>query len=303
MFLKHMEDEELWSIEKLSNFYGTSLIRTKSVLLLMQKRHDVISKDESRMYALLDMEVPAPTSIVEQYKVAPMLKVPPLLMALHDKHKADKTLTMEALIAGYNESIAGVEGKDPLTLTLTPAQLDEALWIVKDHLGRQNDTEVAAKYQLQDILEMKAGDVDVTFREAEHDFSTSKAFNATNYPSQHRFKSFEDNYYPRLVGDSHVVRQEIELLKRVEFETKAQLEHDMEYYERMYAVKTPDEVLEEVRTRPLPVELKSHTPPSADKPMSRWKIAFQDLSLSAVPKTKTTIRVPERTVMRTRKGE
>lgn len=300
MYLKYMEDQEKHSFENLSVEYGTSLIRTKAVVYLMQKRHELITQAEAELYAMLEEEPPKNENATNKFKLAPKLNPPPVLASLFAKHREDKTVPLSVLISAYNETNA-TEEKPPLTLS--EEKLKEAFRLLAHHGSRARNVQEKAEEEAEDIEEAKFAGVDVRFREASSPYKTSKAFNALHYPSEHRTKSFEDNYYPPLHGDSAAKRHEFNLLARVEHETKAQLEHDMEYYERTYAVKTPEEALAEVRTTPLPSALKFHQPPSSEKPISRWKIAFQDLSQSAVPKTKTTVRVPDRTVIRTRKGE
>jgi len=302
MYLKYMEDQEKYSFENLSVEYGTSLIRTKAVVYLMQKRHELITQAEADLYAMLEEEPPKNenSSGISKFKLTPKLNPPPVLASLFAKHREDKTVPLSVLISAYNETNATDE-KPPLMLS--EEKLKEAFRLLAHHGSRARNVQEKAEEEREDIEEAKFAGVDVRFSEASSPYRTSKAFNATHFASEHRSKSFEDNYYPPLHGDSAAKRHEFNLLARVEHETKAQLQHDMEYYERTYAVKTPEEALAEVRTTPLPSALKFHEPPSSDKPISRWKIAFQDLSQSAVPRTKTTVRVPDRTVIRTRKGE
>lgn len=303
MYLRYMEDQEKWSFEKLSTAYGSSLIRTKAVIYLMQKRHEMISQDEDKLYALLEMENPnkIENSTLSKFKVVPKLNAPPVLASLYTKHLDDTAVPLSVLISAYNESLSPEGGKP--ALLISEQELKAAFRVIKSHLTREDNVQGANEDEAEDIEECKAAGMDVSFHEAGTKFRTSKAFNVANYPSEHRNKSFEDNYYPPLAGDSAAKRHEFNLLKRVQSETKAQLEHDMEYYERMYAIKTPQEALQEVKTAPLPPALQSKTPVDPNAPARRWKIAFQDLSTSAVPKTKTGLRVPDRTVIRTRKGE
>jgi hypothetical protein len=44
MYKKYKHDPINWSIQNLSNHYGTSLERTRAVLFLMQKRDEEIAK-------------------------------------------------------------------------------------------------------------------------------------------------------------------------------------------------------------------------------------------------------------------
>lgn len=303
MYLKYMEDPEKWSFENLSTAYGSSLIRTKAVIYLMQKRHEMISQDEDKLYALLEMENPNKIegSTLSKFKVVPKMDPPPVLASLYAKHLDDVAVPLSVLISAYNESLSPEGGKP--ALILSEQELKAAFRILKSHLTREDNVQGANEEEAEDIEECKAAGMNVAFYEAGTKFRTSKAFNVANYPSAHKSKSFEDNYYPPLAGDSAAKRHEFNLLKRVQSETKAQLEHDMEYYERVYAIKTPQEALQDAKTAPLPAALQSKTPVAPDAPARRWKIAFQDLSTSAVPKTKTGLRVPDRTVIRTRKGE
>lgn len=303
MYLRYMEDQEKWSFENLSTTYGSSLIRTKAVIYLMQKRHELISQDEDKLYTLLEMENPnkIENSTLSKFKVVPKLNPPAVLASLYAKHQDDVAVPLSVLISAYNESLSPEGGKP--ALIISEPDLKKAFQIIKSHLTREDNVQGANEEEAEDIEECKEAGMNVSFQEAGTKFRTSKAFNVANYPAEHRNRSFEDNYYPPLAGDSAAKRHEFNLLKRVQSETKAQLEHDMEYYERVYAIKTPQEALQEVKSAPLPRALQSKSPVPADAPVRRWKIAFQDLSTSAVPKTKTGLRVPDRTVIRTRKGE
>lgn len=308
MFKKYMSDRNTWSIENLAKQYGTSLIRTQAIVLLMQRRHDMISNDEQRLKGLLDESVASDMESskgkeVQDLKIQPVLNVPPELEKLYAKHQEDKTVSLELLISSYNDNLSE-SGDEAKRLVLGEKELKEAFQIITKHARRQENLLANFEDLEEDIEEAREADVDVsTFRESPSSYRTNKAYNYSNKKDRHVRRSFTENYYPNMANDEVAKREELVLLQRIEKETKAQLEHDMDYYERVYSIQTPTERVEEARTAPLPEALQYHSSPRAEAPMSRFKLAFQDLSQCSVPQTKTSVRVPARSVIRTRKGE
>jgi hypothetical protein len=305
MFLKYMGNQEQWSLENLAKAYGTSLIRTKAVILLMQRRHAMIVGDEKRLRDLLEdgnnVEEKA-SSDVSALRVRPDFTVPAPLKALYAKHLEDKTVAMDVLISSYNETVSEVDGGT--RVSIGEKDLKTAFSIIARHAQRRENLEEALAEQEEDLEECRAAGIDVaTFRESPTEFGTSKAANYSNRKDKHIRRTFQDTYYPNLQNDEGAKREELKLLQRIERETKAQLQHDVEFYERLYSARSPAQRLEEARSTALPVALQHHQPKREGAPMSRFKIAFQDLSLSAVPQTKKHLRVPDRTVVRTRNGQ
>lgn len=308
MYKIYMQDPSEATFENLSKKYGTSLIRTKAVILLMSKRHAMISEDEAKLHALVqgaDGSV-APASAegaIQSIKVAPTLNAPQVLKDLYVKHVEDQSVPLGLLLTSYNEAIS--EEQAGRRLTMKEEELRQAFRIMSRHAIRQENMEEWQREMDEDMEECEDWGIDTsTFRESPTEFSTSKAYNYTHHRSKHRVRSFEAAYYPQIVTDDNVKATELALLKKVAFETKAQLQHDMEFYERMYSTKSAAQHVEDAKKETVPAALQYHQPPRPEAPMSRFKLAFQDLSKCAVAKNKTgQMRIPDRTVMRTRKGE
>jgi hypothetical protein len=303
MFTKYMQDPKEWSFENLSKRYGSSLIRTKAIILLMQRRHNMIANDEATLRRLSGEKNVVVSDDASNLRIRPgCLVVPRVFDALRWKHEADNDIPLDELIASYNNELEQ-SGRGGEKATFGEEELEEAFTIMAKHIIAETTYKTSQKveeYEKKGLLEEY---ISTKFQETPSQFHTSKASNYLNRPNKHIHGSFQDNYFPNITGDEDVRREEMRLLKRIEFETKAQLEHDVEYYERRYNLKEPADAIQDARTAPLPSALQYYRPPPAGMPLSRWKIAFQDLSQSAVPKTKQGLRVPDRTVMRTRAGE
>lgn len=301
MFTKYMQDQDQWSYQNLSKHYGSSLIRTKAIILLMQRRHNMIAEAESTLRRLAGEEA-GQKEASGALKLLPIVDIPATLRALYAKHKEDVSVPLGALISAHNDALTE-SGSSEKRITIEEADLKAAFDIIARITQRQENFEEATEAQEEEIEDLHGDLIETDFRESPTEFRTSKAHNYLNRPNKHVRQSFQHNYYPTMASDKNAKREEVRLLQRIEEETKAQLEHDVEYYERKYALQNPAEALQEARSTPLPAALQHHQPPASDAPLSRWKIAFQDLSQSAVPKTKKSLRVPDRTVIRTRAGE
>lgn len=307
MYKLYMEDPTEQAFLDISKKYGTSLIRTKAVIVLMSKRHTMISEDEAKLHALVNggkepEVVESAEGSVQTWKIAPAFNAPQVLKDLHVKHVEDQTVPLGLLISSYNEQFT--EEQESQKLTMSEEDLRQAFRIMSRHAMRQQNFQEWLGDVDFSLEECEEWGVDHTFRESPSEFNTNKAYNYTHHRSWHKFQSFEASYYPNIVIDDRVKAAELALLRKVAFESKAQLEHDFEFYERRYSPRSAEERVADAKDAPLPAELQYHQP-RPDAPMSRFKLAFQDLSKSAVPKNKTTgrMRVPDRTVIRTRKGE
>jgi hypothetical protein len=295
MYLMHMQNPEENTIETLSKLYGTSLERTTAIIFLMRKRHEFIAADVEKIKAFFPSGEASSSSSEVQY-VTPGLDVPAPLMKLYNTHLADASTPIADLLAAHNASCAE---KDEAGLGgISEEQLKDLFAIVKKH-GFRHAAQDKHNQMMQGKLD-RAQEIGVdvnTFRETARAYRSSKASNASAPMSKHVTRSFQDLYYPDMLRDGTAKSVEKRLLQRIERETRAQLEHDVEHYEKMYS----DEAQ-------LPPVLEQHeaplTPPSsAAAPLSRWRLAFQDLSANASgSESPGQLRVPARTIVRTRTG-
>jgi len=295
MYLMHMQNPEENTIETLSKLYGTSLERTTAIIFLMRKRHEFIAADVEKIKAFFPSGDAAPSSSEVQY-VTPGLDVPAPLMKLYNTHLADGSTPIADLLSVHNAACA--EKSEPGLTGVSEEQLKDLFAIIKKHGFRRAAQEQQNQMMQEKLDRAQEAGVDVnTFRETARAYRSGKASNASAPMSKHVTRSFQDLYYPDLLRDGTAKAAEKRLLLRIEKETRAQLEHDVDHYERMYSDQAP-----------LPPVLQQHEAPlippsSADAPLSRWKLAFQDLSTNASgSESPGQLRIPGRTIVRTRTG-
>jgi len=395
MFSLHIDDPERWSIQKLSQHYGTSLERTSAVIFLMQSRHDLIMGDLRKIFNYFpedenlqrSCDLSGTPGVSRVVHVSPgdfMKLVPASLLELFNLYTSRRNGSSERSVGGRdlisNDDEKGTKdsASDSLSSLLTELQQqgDDLKWgfmksmeeenvlellnMIERHSRSQYVQEYYEQHMAEKIGRAREMGVDVnTFREPARSYRSSKATNITTPSSQHVTRSFQLLYYPDLLRDDTARSAQVRLLKRIEQETKAQLEHDVEYYENMYGLtpgtreidtginggmsEAPVDVAGSASgggtsagwSPALPSSLQQHEPlprvaatgtalsssagsGTDDRATlkSRWKLAFQDLSLdmmsemgrgsggstAAAAPVEKSMRIPARTVIRTRNG-
>lgn len=150
--------------------------------------------------------------------------------------------------------------------------------------------------------------IDTTFTETPTRYQRNRTTNFTT--KNHAPRSFQAFYEPDFFRDDDAESVRKRLLTRIEKETKAQLEHDVEYYEKTFGEKG-DKLKGDPSAGPTAVSTEfkydSITLHAVKNPtFSRWKIGFIDKSINRNAKgvllQRNGLLAPPRTVIRTRKG-
>lgn len=320
IYMKYMEDQQLYSFRNLSQEYGTSLERTKAIVLLMKQRNDLISRDQ---LILLKYDNP---DYNEKPVVSgePFLDVPDKFMDLHLIYKNDITISIENLLKIYNENCETEEAH----IKLEEAQVKEILEIIEDHEHRSDTLEAyeeVMKEKIERAVE-KGADISI-FRETRSAYQRSKSANYVTKSNKHVPRSFQALYYPSFLRDESIEAAEARLLRRVAQETEAQLQHDIEYYEEAYNPKEQQQVStnddddnnkEDLKNDSNNINIQKDSRflqyhhvklQTTDKEsFSRWKIGFVDTSINRLNARKLkkeqpdAVAIPPRTVIRTRNG-
>lgn len=321
IYMKYMEDQELYSFRNLSQEYGTSLERTKAIVLLMKQRNDLISRDQ---LILLKYDNPdyneKPVVSAE-----PFLDVPEKFMNLYSIYIEDITISIENLLKIYNENCETEEAH----IKLEEAQVKEILEIIEDHQHRFETLE-AYEEVMEDKIERaveKGADLSI-FRETRSAYQRSKSANYVTKSNKHVPRSFQALYYPSFLRDESIEAAEARLLRRVAQETEAQLQHNIEYYEEAYNPKEQqvstnindddDNNKEDLKNDSNNINIQKDSRflqyhhvklQTTDKEsFSRWKIGFVDTSINRLNARKLkkehpdAVAIPPRTVIRTRNG-
>ena len=262
MYSKYKQDPEQWSVTALSKAYGTSMERTKAVLLLLEQREQL-----KKERGLLDM----PDEWFEIHKKfeeftnspTPTSPATEASAALHDgadvasedasgqDHKENSEANGEnGLPAPQSplERVASEYGK-------SEALIQEILDKVDEHKFRQAQVEAYEEHMEEKISKLEARGVDTSFRE-------------TGGSAR---RSITDDYYPALFGDdAGFERARRELMEKIESETKATVTEDVDARPAFLRSNTASKY-----------DLPSDMPNEAGVPtqqLSRWKFAFRDLS-------------------------
>lgn len=154
--------------------------------------------------------------------------------------------------------------------------------------------------------------INTTFSETPTMYKRNRTTNFTT--KNHAPRSFQAFYEPNFFRDDEAESVRKRLLTRIEMETKAQLEHDVEYYEKTFGGKVQqsgDKLKGDPSAGPTAAvtEFKygSVTLHAVKNPaFSRWKIGFIDKSINRNAKGallhRNSLLAPPRTVIRTRRG-
>ena len=163
--------------------------------------------------------------------------------------------------------------------------------------------------------------VDTTFTETPTRYQRNRTTNFTT--KNHAPRSFQAFYEPDFFRDDEAEFVKKRLLARIEKETKAQLEHDVEYYEKTFNGGKGQQSGDKLKGDPSATGPSTTTAAAAastefkyasvtlhavkNPVFSRWKIGFIDKSINRNAKGvsllhRNSILAPPRTVIRTRKG-
>jgi len=155
--------------------------------------------------------------------------------------------------------------------------------------------------------------VNTTFTETQTRYKRNRTTNFTT--KRHARRSFKAFYEPEFFHDDEAESVRKRLLTRIENETKAQLEHDVEYYEKTFGGQeqsglslSQDDLTIGGAYTSTKFKYDSVTLHAVKNPtFSRWKIGFIDKSINRNAKKDVILHpngllAPPRTIIRTRKG-
>lgn len=259
IYARHVSDPEKWTLAALSQHYHTSLDRTKSVIVLMHRRYEMIRAKGfavhiDKQHFTVTVEVPAPWR------------------ELYQKHLEDPTKDAEAVLQSHNEAVQ----EERLKLRINGEQAKQIIETVKDHERRSKNLD-AHNAHMEEVLSLLA----------QRGVNTNFAETANDVVMKGGKKSLKDSYYPSLFGDEDLEAQREKLLKRIANETKARVEFNAEYFEEKFAPAAGNTLTKgEKKTSP--------------ETVSRWKMAFRDLSQIDTQAGQNDVT---RTLIRSRRGE
>ena len=262
MYARHILQPEEWSVSALSQRYRTSIDRTKAVIVLMHKRYEMMRSK--------GFNVKIEGGNGESVKPHMVVEIPPVWKGLYEKYKEDPTKEAAQVLQAYNESIGDNEA---LKADMSAEKAKEIVETMKDHERRMHNLETHNNLMEDIVQKLRAKGIDSQrFQETANDVHLTG-----------NKKSLKDSYYPSLFGDDNFEEMKASLAKRIAAETKAHIEHNVEYYNEKFNSNNSS-------------DKKVTSPDNA----SRWKLAFRDLSkvdFQAGTLDTTT------TMIRSRKGE
>ena len=287
MYKRHKQDPVKWSISRLSQQYGATLDRTKAILFLMRKREEVMTKEKV-------LDIPAAWhEIYERYSAPP----PPAAAAPKAAAAADASAKPESDAAAGEAAApaAGAEGAPSAAASpdtsnskealaneygLSVTEVGDIIDRMRRHTQRQKNVEANSEYQEEILGRLADSGVDISFRET---------------ATAPRKISIKEDYYPTLFGDDGLEAAKKELLDRIAAETKAEI---IDFQETLFApsLATVKDTEDSDSASAQPALDATATPPNMagvkTDHLSRWKIAFRDLSW----------RRTQPTLIRTRRG-
>ena len=280
MYKRHKADPLQWSISKLSQHYGATLDRTKAVLFLMQKREELMIQEKVAdippMWHEIFQRFSAPAA-------APAIAAPATGAAPVTPADADAAQTQVG--AEGSLAAAGTEASPPPLASdskeslakefgLSVSEVGDIVARMQRHIHRQKNVDANTTYIEKIVKNFEQVGVDTSFRE------TATA------PKR---ASIKEDYYPTLFGDDGLDAAKKELLDRIAAETRAEI---VDFQSTLFAnsgaespVSDTDMQLKNEAAPPNKAGVKTDS-------LSRWKIAFRDLSW----------RRTQPTMIRTRRG-
>lgn len=277
MYKRHKADPQQWSISKLSQHYGATLDRTKAVLFLMQKREELMVKEKVADIPPMWHEIfqrfstPATAPPV----AAPATEAAPVTPADTDAAKTQAAAEESPASAGTEALSPAADSKESLAkeFGISVSEVGDIIARMQRHTHRQRNVEANTAYIEKIVQNFADVGVDTSFRE------TATA------PKR---ASIKEDYYPTLFGDDGLETAKKELLDRIAAETKAEI---VDFQSTLFAASATDSPVSDTDKQPGETVPPNKAGVKTDT-LSRWKIAFRDLSW----------RRTQPTMIRTRRG-
>lgn len=283
IYARFRSDPTKWDIKALSNFYSMSEERVQAIIYLMHSRFTMMEKkglkiniisneenvDESmNVEALIaageEITLPGPKVVVE---------IPEIWRLLYSLHKEDSSKDLGALLEGYNQN----QPDEALKAHISVDEVKKIFEELKDHEARLENIRAYEEHIENFLAELAEEGVNINFQEIK--VVSDKA------------RKFEKTYFPRTLHDEEIEKEKEFLLKRIEQQTRATVERNVEFYHDQFHGKDFKGIT---------------TDKDSSKKTLRWKLAFRDLDkvneIRSSLKDKSQI-VDAPTLIRTRSGK
>jgi hypothetical protein len=301
MFCMHMYDPSFWTLEKISAYFRCSVARTKSIIVLMHGRFEMMKErgviikiyppdpDEYQDYVrdikaseILDDEdksielemlkkdfAPIPDMSCEfpeewdgLYELLTRTRPQPARDEDNKPEQQERPPFTVEDVAKIIEQYNSVEDQPEEQKTkLSPEQLHAIFLNMDDHYRRMDNV---VEYEKMFIEMMD---------ELPDNYPTHHQETPTDYRLKGPKKSVKETYFPRLLRGEDYEKEKQKLINQLEAETRARVDYtNFEHFSKKFdnpATTNPD--LAAVNER-----LKANKE-AFEKP-SRWKIAFRDLN-------------------------
>lgn len=275
MYAKYISNPETWTITALSQHYKSSIRRTTAVVMLMHNRYKMM-KDKGFL-----VEIKGDTN-----RPVISVEIPPIWSGIYSKYMEDPKQDINKILAEYNASINNDAHKTKMSGEEAKNIIDK----VADHFRRLDNLTTQNELMDETLQMIKKAGVDTTFREPRRGPTKKK----------HQKHAFSDVYFPQMLGDDVIDEEKRKIEKRLAEEAREEIKPNVELFH-------------ETAANPLPVDTSLHPSDSntpKDMKISRWKIAFKDISKSKQNEVKANTSasakeagITAQTIIRTRKGE
>lgn len=256
MYNRNKENPSEWPLSRLAQHYGTTLDRTKAVLFLMRRREEIMIQEKVAEIPTSWHEIwtrhSAPTEVaapvVKEIVTAETDGIPASVKTEAPTEPKSAPNSKEALASEYGMSVKEVE---------------DILKRMELHTNRMSDLEAANKYTEDIVNNLASAGVDTSFRET---------------ATAPRGGSFKEDYYPAIFGDDGHEAAKKDLLDRISAETKAEI---VDFEASLFSNSTSSKsgiTDTSAMHSPKPTVIIPNKSGTKTDTLSRWKIAFRDLS-------------------------
>jgi hypothetical protein len=301
MFCMHMYDPSFWTIEKISAHFHCSAARTKSIIVLMHQRFEMmkergviikiyppdpdeyqdflqtikrskviddedkeieIEKFKKNFAPIPDMSFGFPEEWDGLYDLLTKTRPEPGLDEDNEPEQQQRPPFTVEDVTKIIEEYNGAEGLAEEKKTKLSAEQLHAIFVNMDDHYRRMDNVIEYENMLFEMLD------DLDGRYPKHHQETS-----TDYRMKGTKKSIKETYFPRLLRGEDYEKEKEKLIHRIEAETRARVDYtNFEHFSKKFdnpATTNPE--LAAVNER------LQKNKEAFEKP-SRWKIAFRDLT-------------------------
>jgi hypothetical protein len=245
IYCKFITNPKEWTVEALSKLFGMNPMRTKAVIYNMHTRCKMMREKG------LIVEIKGKSVTVE---------IPPMMKSLYEKYKKDKTIELSKLLEEYNHE----QTDETLKTTMTPESYKKMIDDLEDHELRMANQEAYLARMNKLMEHYQKNGINTQFQETPNRPSTTT--------------TFEETYRPQFLHDDEIEQEKQYLLKRIASETQAKVKPTIEqYYATSPYINATTTTMNSDTSIATPIP-KQEKPLSSTEKVSRWKIAFRDIS-------------------------